>query len=53
MSDKLDDLKDAAEAAKNAPLWDKAEKIGDAVDILLDVLFDLQCEIDALKRIRT
>lgn len=49
MKGKIRELKQAAETAKAAPVWDKAERIGEVVDILIDVLSDFEQELNALK----
>lgn len=47
--DKIEELKQAAAAAKSAPVYEKGERIGEVVDLLIDILWDFQQEIDALK----
>lgn len=46
---KIDELKTAAAIAKAAPFYEKAERIGQAVDILIECLIDMQSDIATMK----
>jgi len=49
MKEKITELQQAALNAKAAPVWEKGERIGEVVDLLVDVLFDFEKEVEALK----
>lgn len=49
MKKRIQELKAAAQAAKTAALFDKAEKVGQVVDILIETLIEMDAEIQQLK----
>lgn len=49
MKPRIQELKAAAQEAKTAALFDKAEKVGQVVDILIETLIEMDAEIQQLK----
>jgi hypothetical protein len=49
MTNKIQQLKAAAQEAKQASLFEKAEKVGQVVDVLIEVLIEMDAEIQQLK----
>lgn len=47
--DKIEELRQVAAVAKAAPVYEKGERIGEVVDLLIDILWDFQQEIESLK----
>jgi hypothetical protein len=50
MNPRIQELKAAAQEAKRAALFDKAEKVGQVVDVLIEVLIEMDAEIQQMKQ---